>query len=109
MGVADLTGQAFEDWLFNPEHRRLPDFLDPDMPTVAFGQVLQKGDIRSLRALAVGPPGGSIPTHLLAGMTRLYAANIIGRLETLRGVVYFLTPYSYEVLIHNVSYKEPRP
>ena len=106
MGVADLTGQAFEDWLFDPEHRRLPDFLD--MPTVAFGQGFQKGDIRPLRALAVGPPGGSIPTHLLAGMTRLYAASIIGRLETSRGVVYFLTPYSYEVLMHNVSYKGAR-
>ena len=109
MGLADLTGQAFEDWMFDPEHRTLPDFLDPEMPEVAFGHRLQRGDIRSLRALAKGRPGERIPTPLLAGMVRLHAAGIIDRLTTTSGAIYILTPYSYEVLMHNVSYKEPRP
>ena|SRR5258708_33167959 len=104
-----LTGAAFEEWLFDPEHRTLPDFLT--MPESPFGEpplALLKQDIRALRALASGKAGDRIPTHLLAGLVRLHAAGIIERFTTDQGAVYIMSPYSYEVLMHNISYKEPR-
>lgn len=102
--VGTLTGPDFERWLFDPKHRTLPDFLD--MPEAAFGNTLQAGDIRALRALARGRPGDRVPTHLLAGLVRLHANWIIERIGTDTGAVYLMSHYSYEVLLHNVSYKE---
>ena len=99
-----LTGPEFERWLFDREHRTLPDFLA--MPEVAFHNGLQSGDIRALRWLAKSPPGGQPPTPLLAALVRLHTAGIIERETTDLGAVYFTSPYSYEVLLHNVSYRE---
>ena len=100
-----LSGQAFEEWLFDLEHRTLPDFLDTQ---IWVPWRCQQEDILALRALAKGKPGDRVPTHFLAGLMRLQACGIIERICTPTGVVYFLSPYSYEVLMHNVSYKEPR-
>ena len=100
-----LTGPEFERWLFDREHRTLPDFLV--MPEVAFGHGLQSGDIRALRWLAAhSAPPTPVPTHLLAALVRLHTAGIIERATTDLGAVYFTSPYSYEVLLHNVSYRE---
>ena len=106
MHADTLHGPDFERWLWDPEHRTLPDFLN--MPEVAFGHTLQSGDIRSLRVLASIAPGQHVPTHLLAGLVRLNAHGIIERVTTPEGAVYFMSPYSYEVLMHNVSYKGAR-
>lgn len=103
MHADTLTGPEFERWLWDPEHRTLPDFLN--LPEVAFGHSLQSGDVRSLRMLASLKPGEHVPTHLLAGLVRLAAAGIIERIVTSHGAVYFMSPYSYEVLLHNVSYR----
>ena len=106
MASDTLTGPEFERWLFDREHRTLPDFLT--MPEVAFGNVLQSGDIRALRWLTAHSAlsGTAVPTHLLAALVRLHTAGIIERATTDLGAVYFTSPYSYEVLLHNVSYRE---
>ena len=106
MASDTLTGPAFERWLFDREHRTLPDFLT--MPEVVFGHGLQSGDIRALRWLAAHSAchGAPVPTHLLAALVRLHTAGIIERATTDLGAVYFTSPYSYEVLLHNVSYRE---
>lgn len=100
--MSELTGTAFEQWLFDPEHRTLPDFLD--MPEVAFGGGLLKHDILALRDLAWNR-GSVIPTHFLASIIRLFNHGIIGRTVTDSGAIYRMSTYSYEVLLHNVSYK----
>lgn len=100
--MPQLTGTEFEHWLFDPEHRTLPDFLN--MPEVAFGAQMQQSDLKALRALAINR-GEQIPTHHLAGIVRLHAHGIIDRRTTEHGAMYFLTAYSYEVLLHNVSYR----
>jgi hypothetical protein len=101
-----LTGPDFERWLFDPEHRSLPDFLN--MPEEAFGFVLRSYDITALRILASshadGPPP---PKHWLPSFIRLHAHGIIERLDRDDAVYFVMSPYSYEVLMHNVSYKEP--
>jgi hypothetical protein len=106
MHADTLTGPEFEQWLLDPERQHLPDFLD--MPEFAFGYTLQRGDIRSLRMLAGIKPGQHIPTHLLAGLVRLHAHGIIGRANTQAGAIYTMSPYSYDVLMHNASYKGSR-
>ena len=103
MHTDTLTGPEFERWLFDREHHTLPDFLA--MPEVAFHNGLQSGDIHALRWLAERFPTLA-PTHLLAALVRLHTAGIIERETTDLGAVYFTSPYSYEVLLHNVSYRE---
>lgn len=103
MHAPDLTGPDFERWLFDKEHRTLPDFLV--MPEITFGPGLLKQDIHALRTLASAQPGTRVPTHMLAGMARLHAHGIIERLTTPEGALYVLSPYSFEVLLHNVSFR----
>lgn len=101
-----LTGAQFEQWLFNPEHRNIPDFLD--MPEVAFGNHLQRGDIHALRALAAVSKGDihDAPTWCLAGLVRLHANGLIDRQTTPSGALYIMTPRSYAVLRHNASFRQ---
>lgn len=100
-----LTGVEFEQWLFNPVHRALPDFLAmPETPLL--GRLINT-DIRALRALARGPvKGNHLPYDFVAALRRLYAHGIVGRLDREESILYHMTPYSFEVLIHNVSYRE---
>lgn len=100
---ANLQGAEFEQWLFDPKHKTLPDFLD--MPEVAFGNKLQKGDIHALRVL-VGGRGEVLPTWCLGSIVRLYAHGIIDRRVEETGATYFITRYSLEVLKHNVSFRQ---
>lgn len=100
--MPELSGVAFEEWLFDPEHKTIPDFLD--MPEVAFGNKLQRYDIHALRVLSQ-THGAALPTWSLAGLVRLHAAGVIGRTSTDRGAVYFMTKYAHEVLKHNASFK----
>ena len=101
-----LTGAEFWTWLMNPAFANLPDFLA--FPDHTYGDRLIKSDICSLRALARGPKGppGYVPHNFVHALRRLHAHEIIGRLEGANSYLYVMTPFSYEVLLHNVSYRE---
>ena len=105
--MPNLTGIAFENWLASPEFARLPDFLD--LPERTLNDRLIKSDICSLRALARGPPGFNLPVNFKEALRRLHLHGIIERLENQNSYLYVLSPYSYEVLMHNVSYREETP
>jgi hypothetical protein len=104
--MAHPTGNEFEAWLFSPEHSKLPDFLD--FPEFPLGDRLIKSDICSLRALARGSPH-QLPPNFREALRRLHAHGIIARLESADSYLYMLLPYGYEVLLHNVSYREEIP
>lgn len=101
-----LTGAEFEAWLADPKWAALPDFLT--FPDNTYGERLIKSDLLSLRALARGPsaPPGSVPRNIVTALRRLHAHEIIGLVETADSYVYVMIPFSYEVLLHNVSYRE---
>lgn len=105
----NLTGGDFEFWLMDPEFRAIPDFLAMNEIGDAINPMaLLKQDIRPLRALANSRPGERVPTHFLAGLVRLHHHSVIGRIDTDRGAIFHMTPYSYEVLMHNVSFREAK-
>ena len=104
--MPNLTGIAFERWLASPEFARLPYFLD--LPEWTLNDRLIKSDICSLRALARGPPWPS-PVNFEEALRRLHLHGIIERLENQDSYLYVLSPRSYEVLMHNVSYREETP
>ena len=106
--MPQLTGIEFETWLMDPRWARLPDFLD--FPEFTLGDRLIKSDIVTLRALARGPvKGNHLPYNFKEALRRLHTHGIIGRLDREDVVLYHMTPYSYDVLLHNVSYREGAP